>query len=61
MFLRLKENNEKGSLALEQILFIGAVIAISGAIAIYYNGLGDYFKAASVGTPPSITAAKTDY
>ena len=43
--MKNKKNNEKGSLALEQILFIGAVVVLAGGIGAFYSNLGDYFSA----------------
>ncbi len=41
----MKENRlQKGSLALEQILFIGAVVALSSAVYAFYGRLGTYFQ-----------------
>jgi len=36
-------NDETGSLALEHILFIGAVVALSAGLFIFYGNLSDYF------------------
>ena len=35
---------EKGSLALEQILFIGAIVVMSGGIFAFYGEISDYFS-----------------
>lgn len=36
--------NEKGSLALEQVLFIGAVVLMSLGLFAFYDKLGNYFQ-----------------
>jgi hypothetical protein len=41
---RLKTKNEKGSLALEQVLFIGAVVAMSAGIFAFYQDISGYFN-----------------
>lgn len=35
---------ERGSLALEQVLFISAIVILGGAVAVFYNRLGTYFQ-----------------
>ena len=35
--------NERGSLALEQILFIGAIVVMSTGILAFYGSMNDYF------------------
>ena len=38
-----RPNNERGSLALEQILFIGAVVALGVGVWAFYGNLSSYF------------------
>lgn len=45
--------NERGSLALEHILFIGAVVALSAGLFIFYNNLSDYFANIGFSAPPA--------
>lgn len=47
--------DEKGSLALEQVLFIMAVVLIAGGLFAFYRSMGDYFTDFSdnLGTAPS--------
>lgn len=51
----LKEirNNEKGSLALEQILFIGAVVVASAGIFVFYENINAYFSGITVADSPT--------
>ncbi len=44
MNLSSKKANEKGSLALEQVLFIGAVVAISAGLIAFYGSMSGYFQ-----------------
>lgn len=48
-----KLTGEKGSLALEQILFIAAVVVMSASIYAFYNEIGGYFSGFKVQTPPT--------
>jgi hypothetical protein len=38
------KNKERGSLALEQVLFISAIVLLGGAVGMFYDRLGNYFK-----------------
>lgn len=40
--------NERGSLALEQVLFIGAIVLMAGGLFFFYNSVGNYFRSVSV-------------
>lgn len=40
----LPRMNERGSLALEQVLFIGAIVAMSLGLFTFYGKLGSYFQ-----------------
>ena len=42
--MKMKKNNERGSLALEQILFIGAVVLLAAGLGAFYTNLGNYFS-----------------
>lgn len=44
---------EKGSLALEQVLFISAVVILSSGIYAFYTELAGYFENFSIATPPT--------
>ena len=35
---------EKGSLALEQILFISAIVILGAGVGLFYSNVGNYFK-----------------
>ena len=37
--------NERGSLALEQVLFIGAIVAMGVGLYAFYGDLSNYFSA----------------
>ncbi|MCC6932466.1 MAG: hypothetical protein IT292_04335 [Deltaproteobacteria bacterium] len=38
------KKNERGSLSLEQILFIGAVVGLAAGLGGFYGNLGEHFK-----------------
>lgn len=40
----MKIEKQRGSLALEQILFIGAIVIMSSAVYAFYGKLGNYFQ-----------------
>jgi hypothetical protein len=42
--LKINRKSEKGSLALEQVLFIGAVVALSVGLFVFYGRLSSYFS-----------------
>jgi hypothetical protein len=48
-----KKNGEKGSLALEHILFIGAVVALSAGLFVFYDNLSTYFSNVDFADPPT--------
>ena len=37
-------SNESGSLALEQVLFVGAIVVMSLGLFAFYDKLGSYFQ-----------------
>ena len=43
---------ERGSLALEQVLFIGAVVALSAGVFAFYDNLSSYFSSISLAPAP---------
>ena len=45
--------NEKGSLALEQVLFIGAVVTMSLGLFAFYDNLSTYFKNFNISSLPT--------
>ncbi len=51
--MRISFFEEKGSLALEQVLFIGAVVALSAGLLVFYNNLSDYFANIGFAAPPT--------
>lgn len=51
--LRLVRAEEKGSLALEQVLFIGAVVALAAGLFAFYDNLANYFSGIGFSTPPT--------
>jgi len=54
---RILLRNEAGSLALEQILFIGAVVLASAGIYVFYENVNDYFSNITVaGSPQNVGA-----
>ena len=52
----VRQSGERGSLALEQVLFIGAIVALSAGIYAFYNRLGTYFQTVNIPTVPSTTS-----
>jgi uncharacterized protein (UPF0333 family) len=48
-----KENKEKGSLSLEHILFIGAVVAMSVGITAFYTNITTYFQGVGFAAAPT--------
>ncbi len=44
---------EEGSLALEQILFIGAIVALSAGLFVFYDNLSTYFSSVGFSTAPT--------
>lgn len=45
--------NERGSLALEHVLFIGAIVALSAGLFAFYNNISDYFANIGFSAPPT--------
>src|SRR5262245_19673388 len=56
----IRRSGERGSLALEQVLFIGAIVALSAGIYAFYNRLGTYFQTVNIPTVPTSTTT-TNY
>ena len=52
-YLRKCRRNQKGSLALEQVLFIGAIVTMSIGIYAFYGDLRSYFDTFSVAQAPT--------
>lgn len=48
------KNSEKGSLALEQVLFIGAIIAMSAGVYTFYGNIETYFSAVAIPASPAL-------
>ena len=48
----LNIKSERGSLALEQILFVGAVVAMFAGITAFYDNIGEYFAGVEFAAPP---------
>lgn len=46
-------DEERGSLALEQILFIGAIVTMAVGLFAFYGSLGDYFTNFTIEVPTS--------
>ncbi len=54
--------DERGSLALEQVLFIGAIVTMSLGLFAFYDNLADYFRnfnIANLPTAPTIPGSGT--
>ncbi|MBP9838237.1 MAG: hypothetical protein KBC84_05945 [Proteobacteria bacterium] len=54
--MKNKIRNEKGSLALEQVLFIGAVVTMSLGLFAFYDNISTYFKNFSISNLPTTVA-----
>lgn len=53
--------NQKGSLALEQVLFIGAVVTMSIGLFAFYDNISSYFKNFNISNlPTSATVPSTN-
>ncbi|HMO18326.1 MAG TPA: hypothetical protein PKA63_06395 [Oligoflexia bacterium] len=46
--------DERGSLSLEHILFIGAVVLIGAGLGAFYTNLGGYFQNVQLGNPTNV-------
>jgi hypothetical protein len=46
-------SGERGSLSLEHILFIGAVVLITTGLGVFYNNINDYFRTVGFSTAPA--------
>ncbi|MCB0323378.1 MAG: hypothetical protein KDD69_07380 [Bdellovibrionales bacterium] len=57
--IRLCSKDERGSLALEHVLFIGAVVAISAGLFVFYGNLSDYFSNVGFSAPPTGVGAQS--
>lgn len=53
---RQKGENQRGSLALEQVLFIGAIVALGTAVYAFYGKLGNYFQNVNI---PAVQSSST--
>ena len=53
------KKDERGSLALEQVLFIGAIVAMSIGLYSFYGKLSDYFNAIDLPASPVVEAPVT--
>lgn len=54
LYCYLRSQEEKGSLSLENILFITAIAAVGSAVITFYGGLGDWFGQVSLPNAPNI-------
>lgn len=46
------KSDERGSLSLEHVLFIGAVVLITVGLAAFYGNINNYFANVGFGAPP---------
>ena len=53
-----KKAEERGSLALEQVLFIAAVIALSAGLSAFYGNLSEYFSSVNFSEAPTNVGAR---
>lgn len=52
---RGEKENERGSLALEQVLFIGAIVAMSAGVYTFYGDLYTYFSTFQIEGAPKLS------
>lgn len=60
--IRMKRKSiksEKGSLSLEQVLFIGAIVAMSAGLYTFYDQLHDYFAGFTTAAPSTGVGGNT--
>jgi len=50
MITYFRKAKERGSLALEQVLFIGAVVVMSAGVFTFYTDIGSYFSTFNIDT-----------
>lgn len=50
--IRRSVSSQRGSLALEQVLFIAAIAAMATGLYAFYGSLSSYFEGFSVPQPP---------
>ena len=55
---KMSVRKQTGSLALEQILFIGAVVAMSAGVWAFYDDIGAYFTNFAVADAPQNFGAR---
>ena len=48
-----KSNSERGSLTLEQALYVGAIVSMFALVSIFYTNLGTYFSNITFGSSPT--------
>jgi Flp pilus assembly pilin Flp len=49
-----KKTNERGSLSLEHILFIGAVVLIAAGLGTFYGNISTYFTNVNLGDATNV-------
>jgi hypothetical protein len=52
-----RSRDERGSLALEQVLFIGAVVIMSAGLFAFYDDLRSYFTQVDFSSVPTTVSA----
>lgn len=55
--MKTKMREDRGSLSLEQVLFIGAIVIIAGGLTNFYSEIGQYFSTTSFGNGPDYGTA----
>lgn len=51
--------NERGSLALEQILIIAAIVTMSSGLFVFYDNLSSYFRTFNLSSLPTSVVPST--
>lgn len=57
--LRRLNSDQKGSLALEQILFIGAIVGLVAGLYTFYGNLSNYFSTIGFASAPTNLGSST--
>lgn len=49
-------SGDQGNISLEQILFIGAIVAMGTGVLAFYTNIGDYFQNIELGNSPNFAS-----
>ena len=57
---RKQKHNERGSLALEQILIIAAIVTMSAGLFVFYDNVSTYFRTFNLSSLPTTVSASSN-